>query len=200
MSSVDQKKIFNKLKHDLESFREIILFGNSILKWEKKFYPGVIFGIVSVVFLTLWYLDLSIITQIALTLLLTTLIDYLCPILSKLVFKADNWTGAHESKFEEVCNELCTTHIKLIAYFNYIFVTKEEKSTVFVISVSLILVVLAWLGSIVNNLFLCYITVLGLLLYPGLQHHGFIGTVKGKFGSMLSSKLQQLREKATKSE
>ncbi|CAD7091121.1 unnamed protein product [Hermetia illucens] len=200
MTSVDQKKMFNKLKHDLESWREVILHTNSLLKWDKKFYPGIIFAVISIFYLLLWYLDLSTLTLISLSLLVVTIIDYVFPLVSRIVFKTENWTGTQENKFEEICQELCATKIKLCSFYNYIFTAKEEKSTMFLISVSLILVLLAWIGSVIDNLFLCFITTLFAALYPGLSHHGFIGTVKGKFGAVLSSKIQQIKEKASKTE
>lgn len=127
--SISQKKMFNKLKHDLESWREVILHTNSLLKWDKKFYPGIIFAVISIFYLLLWYLDLSTLTLISLSLLVVTIIDYVFPLVSRIVFKTENWTGTQENKFEEICQELCATKIKLCSFYNYIFTAKEEKST-----------------------------------------------------------------------
>lgn len=198
MLSGIQKKEFNKLKHDLENYRELILLANSILKWDKKFYPGIVFGLISTFYLFLWYLDLSVLTLISLGLLFLTIFDYTFPLVSKCIFKPDNWTGAQENKFEEVCNELCSAKIKLCSYYNSLFSVKEERSAVFLISMSLILIILAWIGSVIDNLLLSYFTSVIVSLWPGLQHHGFVGTVKQQFGTILSSKLQQLKEKANK--
>lgn len=125
-----QTKQFNKLKHDLEGFREIILVLSSVLKWEKKFYPGVIFGAITFLFLVLWYLSLSILTLVSLIGLIAIIIDYGFPIVSKVVFKPENWTGAQEKQYEEVCTELSTIKVKLCSFTKYLCVPKEEKTIV----------------------------------------------------------------------
>lgn len=125
-----QKKQFNKTKHDLEVYREIILLANSVLKWDNKIFPGIIFGGISFIFLVLWYLDLSVLTFVALSLLFVTFLDYAFPYVSKLIFKSNNWTGVQEKKFEQICYEIVHVKSKLCAGFHYAFAAKEEKSTV----------------------------------------------------------------------
>lgn len=200
MSQVDQKRAFNKLKHDLEAWRELIVLTNSFLKWEKKFYPGVIFGVISLVFLILWYLDLSTLTLVSLIALCGAVFDYGYGILAHFLFHAENWTGSKENQFEEACNEICATKIKLCSWYTFLFTAKEKKSTMFLIVVSTVLLSLAWIGSVIDNLFLTYITVMFLAMYPGLNRHGFIGTIKNQFGSLISSKINQIKEKTTKSD
>lgn len=39
------------LKRKLEPLREVVIEANSILLWEKSWYPGVIFGATTVIFL-----------------------------------------------------------------------------------------------------------------------------------------------------
>lgn len=123
-----QKKQFNKMKHDLEGYREVILLVNSILKWDKPFYAGVIFGVVSFSFLLLWYLNLSILTLVSLLCLIGILFEYAFPIISKFIPKSDNWTGVQEKIFEEVCSEILTMKIKACCFVKYLFVSKQEKT------------------------------------------------------------------------
>lgn len=118
------------MKHDLESFREIILIIRSVLKWEKNFYPGVIFGGVSTFFLFLWYLDLSVLTLISLFLLTVTIVDYGFPIISKTIFKPEKWTGTDERKFEGAIHELVQVKGSIYRSWNKICAAKEEKSTI----------------------------------------------------------------------
>lgn len=125
-----QKKQFNKLKHDFEGFREIILVLSSVLKWEKKFYPGIIFGVISFLFLILWYLDLSLLTLVSVIGLIVILIDYGFPIVSKVIFKPENWTGVQEKSYEEVCDEILTVKLKVCGLTKHLCVSKEEKTIV----------------------------------------------------------------------
>jgi len=65
-----------------------------------------------------------------------------------------------------------------------------------VISLSAILVVLAWIGAVINNLLLMYFIVLGLVLLPGLQKKQMFKQVF----SLFESKMQQVRQKVAKTE
>lgn len=116
------------MKHDLEGYREVILLVNSILKWDKPFYAGIIFGVVSISFSLLWYLNLSILTLVSLLCLIGILSEYAFPIVSKFIPKSDNWTGVQEKIFEDVCNEILTVKIKTCCFVKYLFVSKQEKT------------------------------------------------------------------------
>lgn len=118
------------MKHDLEGCRELILHLNSVLKWEKKFYPGLIFGFSTILFLVLWYLDLSTMTMAALMLLIASVVDIGFPVLSKFIFKPENWTGEHEKQFEAVCGEVCVAKLAICNGIGFAFASKEAKSPV----------------------------------------------------------------------
>lgn len=124
-----QKKEYNRLKHNLEKWREIILVLHSVIKWQQKYYAGVIAGVITSLFLLIWYLDLTIITCIALMGLFATLFDYCYPKLAKMLFKPENWRGAEEKKFEEIAEELFQIKNRLCSVCTYICDTKAEKST-----------------------------------------------------------------------
>lgn len=118
------------MKHDLEGHRELILLANSVLKWEKKFYPGVIFGVITFIFLILWFLNLTILTLIGVIGVVAVIVDYGYPIVSKIVFKPENWTGAQEKAYEEVVNEILAIKLKVCGITKYASVPKEEKTIV----------------------------------------------------------------------
>jgi hypothetical protein len=56
-----------------------------------------------------------------------------------------------------------------------------------------LLLTLAWIGSIINNLFLCYITALTIALYPGLYKHGIIKQVKDLLNTHVLCHLKKLK-------
>lgn len=99
-----------------------------MLTWEKQYYAGVVFGSISVLYLTLWYLDLSLITLVSLLGLVSILMDYVFPTVSRLIFGSVNWDGDQEAKFEDVCSQVCTVKANLALWYEYLF--KERKSTV----------------------------------------------------------------------
>lgn len=196
-STTEQKKMINKVKHDVEDWREAILLVNSLLKWDKKYYAGIVFGAASIFFLTLWLMDMAILTLVALFALFVVLMDYLYPIVSKFIFKPENWTGIQEKAYDEVCTEICCIRTKLCAAWNCFFVTKEEKSTKYYIVTLSSLIVLAYIGATIDNLFLTYLVVLGVLMYPGLQKHGFVQIVSDKVCECLSTHFKFLKQKVT---
>lgn len=127
--SISQNKMFNKLKHELEDWREPILLIDSLLKWQRKAYAGVLFGVINIVFLVIWWMDLSVLTMAALTGLAITMLDYGWPIVSKFVFKPENWTGVQEKSFEGVCTELLNVWMQVRSVYDCFFNHRETKST-----------------------------------------------------------------------
>lgn len=133
-----QKKEYNRLKHNLEKWREIILLLNSFLKWEQKYFAGVVAAVITFVFMLIWYLDLSFVTCIGLTGLIVTLFDYFYPKLSKMFFKSENWRGLQEKKFEEVTEEIFQCKNRFRAIYHFVFDAKSDKSTLVRIVFSLL--------------------------------------------------------------
>ena len=64
MSEVHQTKA-SGLKHALSDWREVILQVNSVFNWDLEWYPGVIAGVVTTVFWSIWYWDPTLISLIA---------------------------------------------------------------------------------------------------------------------------------------
>lgn len=116
------------MKHNLEDWREAILLLSSVLKWDKQIYAGIIGGAVSFQFLLIWWLDMSYLSLVSLVLLLAVVLDYAYPIGSKFVFNPDQWTGAEEKRYEEVCQELCAVRKFVSGLWHSMFVSKEQKS------------------------------------------------------------------------
>jgi len=200
MSAIDEKKVYHKLKHDLENWRELILVVDSVFKWEKMYFAGVIWGSLSLFYLLLWYMDFSFLTFISMAGLVAVVVDYVYPIVGKFIFKPENWSGEHENKYESICKSMVSIWFKLKEGQEAFFSAKEQRSAVFLVIVVVSLVFCAWLGSTINNLFLCYFVNLLVFLFPGLQHNGFVGKVKDQVGTLISSKIQQMKEKTVKAE
>lgn len=113
----------------MEAWREVIVHGSSVLKWEKSFYPGITCGVVTFLFLVLWWMRLSVLTTFALVAFLICVGDYFLPLLLKFVFKPENWTGAQEKRYEEVCREIYNGQVQLCNLWTRFKMAKEQKST-----------------------------------------------------------------------
>lgn len=166
------------MKHKLEKWRELILVMHSVLLWEQKFYPGVIVAAVSAVFLFLWYMDLTFVTCSALIALALTLFDYFYPRLAKMIFKPDKWRGVEEKRYEEVVEQLFRLKNRFTTFVHFVASAKNDKSTLFILATSTVCVILAWVGSTINNQLLAFLVSLLVLLFPGAQHKGYFGVVE----------------------
>lgn len=117
------------MKHDLEVYRELLLVVNGVLKWEQQWYPGVIGGVLTFLFLLVWLLDFSTLTLVAVVALLVTVVDYGYPMVSKFVFKPENWSGAQEKLYEEVIENIVGVKLCIQKSISSFFSNRSERST-----------------------------------------------------------------------
>ncbi|PSN55364.1 hypothetical protein C0J52_01811 [Blattella germanica] len=174
LSLLFQDKRVKQLKRELEGWREVILPLNSILMWDKNWYPGMLVGVTTTFFLFLWYLDPSVLTTVSVMGLIATLVDYLVPTLTANICNPENWTGSKEKKLEEICRGLAGTQIQIVNKWGMFYDMRHSRPTVYYVTVVISLVLLAWLGSMVNNLLLTYLAVTTIVLLPGMKHHGLL--------------------------
>ncbi|XP_033241941.1 ARL-6-interacting protein 1 homolog [Drosophila miranda] len=181
-SDIGKNEKVIKLKHDLERFQAPLVSAYGVLTWEKNYYPVVVFGGISVAYFVLWYMDLSVITLMSLLALLTTIshyfllwcldrpdfiFDFFPTKIAGLFWNALIWDSDNEAKFESVCGQMYIIKESLAAWYQYLF--KERKSTGLLIVESLVLLAMAWIGSIVNNLLLMYLVTLLIAMWAGLK-------------------------------
>lgn len=65
------------------------------------------------------------------------------------------------------------------------------------LSVTAASIMLAWIGSTFNNLFLLYLTGLVLLMYPGLKEKGIVKLVKDHIKTFVTPYLKKIRPDKT---
>ncbi|CAO1376004.1 unnamed protein product [Diamesa hyperborea] len=185
------------MKHDCEKWRDVIVALYPIFKWEEPYYPGIIAGFLTIEFLLLWWLDFSVLTLVALSALLFTVLDFGYPLVSKFIFKPENWTGTQEKLYENAIQELVDIKSCVCSTIQCFFATRSEKSTVYLLSVTAASIMLAWIGSTFNNLFLLYLTGLVLLMYPGLKEKGIVKLVKDHIKTFVTPYLKKIRPDKT---
>ncbi|XP_049780628.1 ADP-ribosylation factor-like protein 6-interacting protein 1 [Schistocerca cancellata] len=167
----DQEKRVKKIKRDLEGWREVLIPLNSVLLWEKNWYPGMLFGITTTLFFLFWYLDPSVLTTISVVGLLTTLVDYLVPTLTASICHPDSWTGVKERQLEDICRSLASLQGQITHWICILSETRQSRPRLYYTSVVVALTFLAWLGNVMNNLLLTYILVTTIVMIPGLRCH-----------------------------
>jgi len=164
----------SRLKKDLEGYREIILPINKILEWEQNHYPAIIVAVITFIFSIVWYLEPSVLTSFSLLGVIICMVDFLVPTVSSYFFSGAEWTVVQERQFEHICTRLLNarTHINnvRIALTNL----KAEKPKVYLLVMMGAFSVMAWIGSLIDNLLLTYIMVVFVVLVPGLRKHGIL--------------------------
>ncbi|XP_040070217.1 ADP-ribosylation factor-like protein 6-interacting protein 1 isoform X2 [Ixodes scapularis] len=188
----DQAK---KLKLKLESWREVVLPLNSVLVWNQPYYPGCVFGVVSTLFLLLWYLEPSLLTTLSLAGMVACLADYLVPLACSHLCSQDKWTSQHERQLQDICLEVVHAKHSLMGFCTAIKTMKQEKPKMYIIVVLVSLLLVAWIGNIFDNLFLTYLIVLFVAMVPGMKRHGifkkYFSVVVLSIRNLISSKMKK---------
>ncbi|XP_033337942.2 ADP-ribosylation factor-like 6 interacting protein 1 isoform X1 [Megalopta genalis] len=171
-ATIEREHHMKQLKRRMECWREVILPMNSILLWERSWYPGLIFGVTSTIFFLIWILEPAFLTIVSVTLLVLALVDYLVPPMTSLLCAANGWTGQKEKKLNEICQNLSGTILQFQDLWASVLETRNTRPSFYCSGIITCLLLCTWIGSTINNLFLFYIAVNAILLLPGFRHKG----------------------------
>jgi len=174
VSQKSEQDLVKLYKRKLENWREILIHLNSVLTWEKPYFPGIIAGIVSVTFIILWYFDPSVLTTLSIFGIIGCILDYVVPMLSSSVFDSSKWTGARERKYEEICYDLVTLFIQAKSMYESARQIRETKPYLYFVGVIGSLILTAWIGNVIDNMFLTYLIVMFICLLPGIKSHAIV--------------------------
>ncbi|XP_076817012.1 ADP-ribosylation factor-like protein 6-interacting protein 1 [Clavelina lepadiformis] len=173
------------LKSNLRGWRDIFVIASKLLKWEQPYYCGIVYGIISLFFLLIWYLDPSLITGVSMLMMILCICDYIIPFVSPMIFPEANWNSNKEKEFSDACKALSEARASVRQSLAGVFRLKDTNPWLYVAVATVSLSTLAWLGNQMHNLMLLYFMVLILAFIPGLAHHGILkkgATAMGKFG------------------
>jgi len=164
----------DRLKRDLEGYRELILPLNKVLEWEENHYPAVIVGVVTFIFSIIWYLEPSVLTTFSLIGVVLCLVDFIVPTLSSYMFSSSEWTVVQERQFEAICSRILNAKQHVKNMFGALSQLKNNNAKMYLLVMMTAFAVMAWVGSLVDNLLLTYLLVVFLFLVPGLRKHGIL--------------------------
>jgi len=137
----------------------------------------------------IWLLDATLLTTFSIIGIILTTADYAVPLVLSNLFDPANWNDKKEQEFNETCVALATTWKSLLDLWTEWNVIKATRPKLYSGLLLSILVVLAWIGNLFNNLFLTYLIVLFVALYPGLKTHGIIEKHLGKLIASVKEKV-----------
>ncbi|KAK0178596.1 hypothetical protein PV327_007474 [Microctonus hyperodae] len=174
MLDSEKEKHMKQLKRKIECWRELIIPLNSILLWEKSWYPGLILGSTTTLFLLIWIMEPAFLTIISMIMLLLTLTDYFVVVISSTFFPSSGWNGQKERKLDEICKTLSETTLQIQSIWKFIINARHNRPNLYYGLITLCLSLSAWLGNLVNNLLLIYVAVNIILLSPGFRHKDLV--------------------------
>ncbi|XP_077300784.1 ADP-ribosylation factor-like 6 interacting protein 1 [Arctopsyche grandis] len=192
--AADQEKQLKKIKRKLESWREVILPLHSVLTWDQKWYPGVTFGSISIIYLFLWFLDPPIITLLSTLGMMLSVMDFLVPTLITKFYPSSSWTKNEEKLFEEICKSIVYHYNWMYITFHSFYKMRETSPRVYYILLISMLSVSAWIGATTNNVFIMYMVTLFLGLLPGLLCNEKFSVYMGQFIHFINKFLQSQKK------
>ncbi|XP_035231159.1 ADP-ribosylation factor-like protein 6-interacting protein 1 [Stegodyphus dumicola] len=195
VSAKSEQELVKLCKRRLENWREILTHLNALMMWEKPYYPGIIAGFVTFIFIMLWYFDPSVLTTLSIFCIIACVLDYVVPILSSSVFDSSKWTGTCERKYEEICQSMVNGYLKMRSVWETVRQVKETKPYLYFIGVLGTLIATAWIGNLINNLFLTYLIVLFMSLMPGIKSHNLVQQYMSKVMSVVRGITGQSKKK-----
>ncbi|XP_012938030.1 ADP-ribosylation factor-like protein 6-interacting protein 1 [Aplysia californica] len=160
------------LKRDFEGWREVLIPLASVLKWDQPYYPAILVGVSTFLFSIVWYTEMSALTTISLTCMLVGIVDFIVPFFGKSITGYHTWTANEEMQFTEICDKISAVRQDVVDMFQGLSEMRQQNAKLFFVIVMGVLTVTAWIGNLIDNLFLTYLIVNAALLLPGMRHHG----------------------------
>uniref|UniRef100_A0A673UHY9 ADP ribosylation factor like GTPase 6 interacting protein 1 n=1 Tax=Suricata suricatta TaxID=37032 RepID=A0A673UHY9_SURSU len=169
-----------------QGWGEVMLMADKVLPWERAWLPPAIMGVVSLVFLTIYSLDPSVLSVSCFVTFLC-FADYLVLIQAPRIFGSNKWATEEQHRFHDICSNLVKTRHRAVGWWKCLFILKEEKPKMYFMAMIVSLAATAWVGQQVHNLPLTYLNVTFSLLLPGFSQHG-IRMAKREINKLLKQK------------
>lgn len=159
----------SQMKSYVGGWREVLVMLHSVVTWEQDWYPAVTAGCLTSFYLFIYSMDPSSLTLLSLLGLVVTLLDYLTPLITSKVFPADSWSPEKEKKLESFCRTVLLTTCFIRNCCSTFNEAKSSKPALHFAGTVALLLSTAYLGSLVSGMMLSYITLMVLLMLPGLH-------------------------------
>jgi len=156
-----------RMRELLDDWKQLLVHAKRVVDWEEAFHPGVIFGVVSFLFLVIWYVEPTFLSFLSLVALIITVADYLLPLVLPRLLPMDAWSEEEQRRYDAVCDAIVGAKYESRALFFRAQEMKAERPRLYLALTSVALLLLAWIGSALGDLTLLYLITLGAALYPG---------------------------------
>lgn len=173
-STVNVQQLKSQLATRFQANRLLVLKLHSILTWEQDIYPIFVLAFVSFAFLFIHLLNSSVLTTLSYVGIAVALLDLAMPTIAK------NLSGGNQAKlsdkdqqrFDKICLDLAKLYALMMSACDSCCSMKSKKPKLYYPAVLGSLLVSAYIGNKLNNLFLTYLVTLLIAFYPGLEKKG----------------------------
>ena len=150
------------------------MYLHSVFVWTQPHHAPTIAGSVTAIFILIWLLNASILTTFSIIGILITVSDYAVPLVSSNFFDSSKWGATQEATYEKVCDELALFWFTVNSFWTQWTEIKETKPKLYSFILLTTLLMLAYIGNMINNLLLSYLICLFACMYPGLKSQGLL--------------------------
>lgn len=178
-SSVNVNQVKTQIANKFQANKPLVLKLHSILTWEQDVYPILVSAFVTFSFLIIYLMNSSILTTFSYIGMAVALIDLAMPTIAKNLCGGSSSSATAKlgdkdnQRFDKICMDLAKVYAFFRESCNMCCSMKTSKPKLYYPSVLGTLLVLAYIGNKINNLFLTYLVTLFIALYPGLERKGF---------------------------
>lgn len=198
VSSTEENKQPSQLsyvKDALRDYSRIILPLNKVLEWEQNYYPAAIVGGITVLFAIVWYMEPSVLTTFSFIGLFVCLADFLLPFVSSYLFGTAEWSSEQERQYDNICQRILNAKNHVVHIQNTLLALKNKNPRAYLLVMMGICAILAWIGSLIDNLLLTYLLVVTLVLLPGLRKHEVFQKAMARAKDMLKKTVDAKKAK-----
>lgn len=173
---VNVQQVKNQIANRLQANKQLVLKLHSVLTWEQDIHPISVVAFVSISFLIIHLMNSSVLTTLSYLGIAGALIDMAIPMIAKNLSGASASSSKPNEKDNQRFDKICSDLAKIYAFFGNLCNTccslKGSKPKLYYPGLLGGLLVLAYIGNKINNLFLTYLVTLFVALYPGLEKKG----------------------------
>lgn len=175
-SSVNVNQLKSQIANRFQANRPLVLKLHSILTWEQDIHPVMIVAFVSFSFLIVHLMNSSVLTTLSYLGIAGALVDLAMPTIAKSLCGSSGTQAKLNEKDNQRFDKICLDLAKVYAFVRNSMGTccslKTSKPKLYYPGLLGTLLVLAYVGNKINNLFLTYLVTLLVVLYPGLEKKG----------------------------
>lgn len=99
----------------------------SVLLWEQQWHPCAIVGGISLLFLSIWLMDLNSLTTFAVVGLILNFVDFIVPIICNSLYGPSAWTGQNEKSYEDICRTIVANYNKFLHQVHSFYEMRERS-------------------------------------------------------------------------